>query len=751
MNKNKAYGRYVFRFFLILLAALTLGTAAAESYEASTMRLLRYSGAVRIEDASGKLRYIMRNARFNSGETMRTAEKSDASLGLDDSKIVTLDAKTRVTFRQQDRRLKMTLLEGALFLDVQKKLDENETLDIETSTMAVGIRGTIVYVSDRADADQRHTAELYVLEGTARLSYVDGDGAHRLVAVPAGQKATMRTGDAAPAIAPLTAEDLKGFIEKQIKRDPALQERTAGAVGAEIADVDWNAPVTLVAQSASKVYDGRPLSRLGDVLVEGLPAEFSIRVSASGSRTEAGESLNIIEKYAIYNAAGEDVTGRFTKITTVDGILRVDPAPLTIWTGSAAKMYDGEPLTNEEARLLTYIPEPQEQPSWRNAALVSRDAAGGEILYGLCGASLVHGTNPVTGEIREYTLQTGQQLSVYLSDQNAESLVFRIDMLKESALPEEMLRLYADNPDLMTQACEDAGWNPRTLAGQIRKLPKITAAKVEQAGLNIAEDASERLLLNCIDARITVDTEITNYNSYALEGSEACFTQILPVESIRVTAVGSQTEIGRSVNAYVIEWGDAHPGSYAVTEKLGTLKVQDPVYDAPIYLTAGYARKTYDGVALERSSVEVEGLPEGFTIVARASGQRTNAGTSPNKVSFYEIRNAEGEDVTDRFTNVILIENTLRVDPRSVRVTTGSGRKYYDGRPLTNHSATISGLVGSDANRVSVRATGSITNPGSVSNGYAINWGGVNSGNYTVSANLGTLTVLLSLLPNNWP
>ena len=76
---------------LLLVALFLLTCATAESYEASTMRLLRYEGNVEISDASGNTRFVMENARFNSGETMLTGEASSASVSLDSSKIVTLD------------------------------------------------------------------------------------------------------------------------------------------------------------------------------------------------------------------------------------------------------------------------------------------------------------------------------------------------------------------------------------------------------------------------------------------------------------------------------------------------------------------------------------------------------------------------------------------------------------------------------------------------------------------------------------
>lgn len=85
------------RLIIVLMAlALTMfvcGSAGAESYSASTMRLLHYEGTVEIEDAGGAPRFVMENDRFSSGEAMRTGETSLASIGLDDSKIVTLDKR----------------------------------------------------------------------------------------------------------------------------------------------------------------------------------------------------------------------------------------------------------------------------------------------------------------------------------------------------------------------------------------------------------------------------------------------------------------------------------------------------------------------------------------------------------------------------------------------------------------------------------------------------------------------------------
>ena len=144
---------FAFLTSFVLLISLFPYTALADGYTATTMRLLHYEGTVEIEDASGSPRAVMENVRFDSGEAMKTAEVSSASVGLDDGRIVTLDEKSRVEFEKQNGAVSMNLTEGRIFLDVSKKLDSNETMDIKTSTMSVGIRGTIVYISSQPVTD----------------------------------------------------------------------------------------------------------------------------------------------------------------------------------------------------------------------------------------------------------------------------------------------------------------------------------------------------------------------------------------------------------------------------------------------------------------------------------------------------------------------------------------------------------------------------------------------------------------------
>ncbi|MBR2602999.1 MAG: FecR domain-containing protein, partial [Clostridia bacterium] len=769
MNHMKAAARIM--ILLALILAMISGSTMAESYDAGTMRLLRYEGSVEIFDPEGVPRFVLENVRFASGETMQTGEDGIASVGLDDTKIVTLDASSRVQFVQEDSHLKLSLSQGSLFLDVQDKLDENESLDIETSTMTVGIRGTIAFLQEDPEgissAGGRGATSVGILEGVAQIDFKDASGARRRMDVPAGRKVTIpapddEQGGVAPEMAQLTLEDISGFVAEQVLRDPVLIERVINGSpeGEEIlhpgtvketsdtwigfdfpADGDWvwGETVTLAAQSASKLYDGQTLRRSSDVLVYGLPQGLSIQVAAKGALTDVGETENAVGNYHIYNAAEEDVTNHFTSVEKVSGTLKVDPAPLTVWTGSAEKYYDGTPLTNEEAELRTVPGYEVNEPVWRNTSIVTRSALGSESMISVSGATWVHGTNPLTGETREIILYTGQKLTVCLnSEENQESIDFMVETLPVEKLPEEVLRLYAANPELRTRACKDAGWDETKLKKRIAELGKTEGRTVTRKGLRVPETVENDLMQDSSNVRITVDSDVTNYNSRPLNGDEAHFVPIEIDPTISIEAIGSQTEPGESLNTYEIKWGRANPKNYLISEELGTLTVL-PVYKNETTLTAASVEKVYDGKPLENTEFEIAELPEGYTVEAKVEGSLTDAGEAENKITEYKILDEDGKDATKAFPNLKVVSGTLKVTPAPLTVKTGSAEKVYDGEALVSEEAEITGLVNDE--KAEIAATGSLTEAGTAKNTYTITWDTAKKENYEIQETVGTLTV----------
>ncbi len=106
--------------------------------------------------------------------------------------------------------------------------------------------------------------------------------------------------------------------------------------------------ITLTAASASKIYDGRALTRDSFTITSGeLVKGDKLTASVSGSQTELGSSANAVVRSSIKitDAAGRDVTKNYN-VTTAAGTLTVTRDPVTAITlsiGDASKVYDGKP------------------------------------------------------------------------------------------------------------------------------------------------------------------------------------------------------------------------------------------------------------------------------------------------------------------------------------------------------------------------------------------------------------------------
>lgn len=131
---------------LLLIAGLIVFFLFRGKIRATTMRLLRLEGTVSMEE-NGREKAVKENLRLKSGNALNTEIESLVSIGLDDAKVVTMNETSRAEFTQKGKYLDLNLTKGSLFFEVDKPLEDDETFEIRTSTMVVGIRGTSGYVS----------------------------------------------------------------------------------------------------------------------------------------------------------------------------------------------------------------------------------------------------------------------------------------------------------------------------------------------------------------------------------------------------------------------------------------------------------------------------------------------------------------------------------------------------------------------------------------------------------------------------
>ncbi|MBO4425591.1 MAG: InlB B-repeat-containing protein [Clostridiales bacterium] len=152
---------------------------------ATTMRLLKVEGTVNIEDSTGTVKPVIDNIRFTSGDTISTGSDGLASIGLDDTKIVTLQNDSSAEFIKNGKQIELKLKQGGVFFEVTEKLTDDETYEIETSNMTVGIRGTSGYVW----YDDTGLQSLVITDGKVLVSgYNPQTGETKTVEVCGGQR-----------------------------------------------------------------------------------------------------------------------------------------------------------------------------------------------------------------------------------------------------------------------------------------------------------------------------------------------------------------------------------------------------------------------------------------------------------------------------------------------------------------------------------------------------------------------------------
>lgn len=225
---------------LLLTLSLTAGlmAPALAADTAATIRLSKTTGTVSVSKSSGKSVTLLSNMRLYNGYHVATAAKSYAWMNLDDAKLVKEDASSEVEVRKNGKKLEVNIISGKVFFDVTEKLDDDESLNISTSTMIVGIRGTAGYV----EVLDRWTTELTVLEGVVQCSVADPvTGQVKTEDVRGGETVwgvvypQEQAGDKCDIVRrEWTVEGTPGFVLWDVVRDMDLCDRIQADTGVDI-------------------------------------------------------------------------------------------------------------------------------------------------------------------------------------------------------------------------------------------------------------------------------------------------------------------------------------------------------------------------------------------------------------------------------------------------------------------------------------------------------------------------------------
>jgi hypothetical protein len=220
----------------IVLVAIVAGILIflnGQKLSATTMRLLKIQGIVKLFDKD-KEKTITDNLRLSNGNILSTESESLASIALDETKIVTINDNSRAEFQQDGKKLNINLTAGSLFFNVTQKLAADESFDIRTSNMVVGIRGT----SGLVCVDEEGHEVLYVTDGEVEVVGTNNvTGEQKTITVKAGEKITIylyndKEKDSIMfELTPVADVDLIDAIRDRLIEDEALLDRVCAATG----------------------------------------------------------------------------------------------------------------------------------------------------------------------------------------------------------------------------------------------------------------------------------------------------------------------------------------------------------------------------------------------------------------------------------------------------------------------------------------------------------------------------------------
>ncbi|WP_034445721.1 FecR domain-containing protein [Butyrivibrio sp. AE2032] len=221
---------------VVMVALLVIAQTGCgdQDLTASTMRMLKQEGIVKLYDSNNKELSIKENLRLNSGNSLTTEAQSLAGVALDDTKTVTIDELSNILVNQDGKKLSIDLKDGSLFFEVTEKLDADASFDIRTSTMVVGIRGTsgIVTTNDKGED------VVIVTDGSTEVTAIDlGTGKTVTTVCNAGHSVTAHVvnegnGDEVTFDdAQVKPSDLKPFATNIIANNERLMEVVPAATG----------------------------------------------------------------------------------------------------------------------------------------------------------------------------------------------------------------------------------------------------------------------------------------------------------------------------------------------------------------------------------------------------------------------------------------------------------------------------------------------------------------------------------------
>ena len=509
--------------------------------------------------------------------------------------------------------------------------------------------------------------------------------------------------------------------------------------------------VTITAKNNTKVYDGTELTESGFTATElevGDTHTFYVTMTADSKIKDCGTKANVIGTVdgVPVTTGVETAIGNYL-VTTMDGLLSVNKASLTITAKSEQFTYDGTAHSNA---------------GYDVDGLVGADAVTAVVT----GSITYPSEGSVVNKIDSYQFTSGSASNYNVTTVNgALTMVNTSNAITITAASEEWTydgTAHANNAVTVTSGTLLTGDTlVATATGSVTNVfdtavgnnPVAAGYKVMHGTQDVTANyvittQAGMLTVTPAHVEITAKSQQFTYDGTAHSNAGYDVTGLVGDDAITAIVNGSITypsegSVVNKIDSYQFTSGSA--SNYNVTTVNGALTMVNT--SNAITITAASEEWTYDGTAHANNAVTVTSgtLFTGDTLVATATGSVTNVvdtavGNNPVAAGYKVMHGTE--DVTANYV-ITTQAGTLTVTPALVEITAKSDQFTYDGTAHGNAGYDITGLVGEDA--ITAIVNGSITFPseGSVVNkidSYQFTSG--SASNYNVTTTNGSLTMV---------
>lgn len=517
--------------------------------------------------------------------------------------------------------------------------------------------------------------------------------------------------------------------------------------------------VTLTSEGGSKVYDGAPLTK-PEVQIEGSFVDGEVLgIVAQGTVTDVseGEVTN-----TIFFNRGTNFKESNYDIQKNEGKLSITKRNVVLTSETASKPYDGNPLTKPDVTVTGdgFVKgEVSEIKAKGSVTHVSHGKVTNTITY-TKGANFKEsnytitkkeGELWITGRTDEVVVEIeGRTKTVTYNGEEHTAWQYDVvsisDPLYETA-PGEFPNFW--NKNAKKAKGTDAGTYPMGWKAEDFENTNTNFSNVKFVVTDgqLVINPRPVVLTSASDKKVYDGEALTNHTVTEMFGTESPFPN---GEGLEYDFTGSQTNVGKSANTFTYKANEKTKlTNYAITTEYGTLEVT-PVTDR---VTVKIKGKT--------DSVMYDGKPH---FVFGFDAEPSNKLYNPNEDIQFNGTDvdmiAEGTDAgeyemgltVERFTNKsknftnvrfeVVEDGKLEIKKRSVKLTSASDEKVYDGKPLMNETVTVGGNGFATGEGVTYDFTGSQTDVGESENTFTFEANeGTSAKNYSFEFKFGTLKV----------